>query len=629
MSETPVAPASGQDEPLAVAAATASIARPAIDAEPVELLRAFEPVVRYTRGESFLPMSVETYLADATLMRTVRRGPAQITGRRGTLAADTLADSQGPIPSGARGTGEFLTVAGNRDVDDVGDLFRQSAAQAAGFRPRAGRLARVGYSGRIVDALFSLSLLARGRVPGSLARHAVGTYRSMVGEAATHPYYGRVVRTSGWTVLQYWFFYAFNDWRSGFNGANDHEADWEQILVYLDADAEGRAVPVWAAYAQHDYHGRDLRRRWDDAEELERIGDHPVVYAGAGSHASYFRPGEYLAEQELRVPSLVRRVTTTVGALISGSAGDGSAERFLSVAFVDYARGDGPAIGAGNERTWEPVVLDGSQPWVAGYRGLWGLSVQDMFQGEDAPAGPMFNRDGGVRRSWSDPVAFAELDVEPPPSRVIELLNDQQLAVEARQAELAELIPERERALAAGGAAGLDATDGLEPERAALAVLHDEREANALRLADLRRRTAEATAGKVTSPRAHLRRVPVPAAPGAERTGVLLETWAAVSIGLMLLLLVAALLLAPSYGVIVAIGVIAVFLFIESILRSRLVALATVMVRTLALVAGVILAITFWRLAVIALAIAAGLFVMRENVAELLASRRPSGGDQR
>lgn len=124
------------------------------------------------------------------------------------------------------------------------------------------------------------------------------------------------------------------------------------------------------------------------------------------------------------------------------------------------------------------------------------------------------------------------------------------------------------------------------------------------------------------SPRAHLRRVPVPASPGAERTGFLLETWAAVSIGLMLILLVGALILAPSYGVIVAIGVIAVFLFIESVLRSRLVALATVTVRVLALVAALILALTFWQLALIVLAVAAGAFVLRENIAELLASRR-------
>ena len=131
-------------------------------------------------------------------------------------------------------------------------------------------------------------------------------------ESTEHPYYGRVVRTATWTALQYWFFYAFNDWRSGFNGANDHEADWEQVIVYLDADPDGRAVPVWAAYAQHDYHGRDLRRRWDDAEQLDLVGDHPVVYAGAGSHASYFRPGEYLAEQPVRLPSIIQRIVNAL-----------------------------------------------------------------------------------------------------------------------------------------------------------------------------------------------------------------------------------------------------------------------------------------------------------------------------
>jgi hypothetical protein len=597
--------------------------RPKLDADPSELLRAFEPVVRYTRGESFLPMSVETYLEAATRMRATRRGPPEATGARGTLSAATLAD--GEVVDGARGTGEFLTVAGSHDVDDVGDLFRQSASQANGFRPAAGRLARVGYSGRLVDALFSISLLARGRVPGSLARHAVATYRSMAGNGTTHPYYGRVIRTSGWTVLQYWFFYAFNDWRSGFNGANDHEADWEQILIYLDADRDNRAVPVWAAFAQHDYHGRDLRRRWDDLDELDRVGDHPVVYAGAGSHASYFRPGEYLAEQELKVPPLVRRAATTLAALASGSSGDGSTEKFLSVAFVDYARGDGQAIGPGCERSWEPVVLDHGQPWVGGYRGLWGLSVRDPFQGEDAPAGPMFDRDGGVRRSWSDPVGFAELDVEPPPSKVEDLLRDQRRAMEARQAELAKVIPEREKALAAGGAAGSTTGDGaLDEERVELTTLRAEQATNELRLADLQRRSAAAAAGETASARAHLRRIPVPTSPDAERTGIILEVWAAVSIGLMLLLLVAALVLAPAYGVLVAIGVIAVFLFIESILRSRLVALATIMVRVLALVAALILAITFWQLAIIALAVAAGIFVLRENVAELLASRQGS-----
>ena len=36
--------------------------------------------------------------------------------------------------------------------------------------------------------------------------------------------------------------------------------------------------------------------------------------------------------------------------------------------------------------------------WVSGYRGLWGLYTRDPFEGEDAPAGPMYNRDKTITR---------------------------------------------------------------------------------------------------------------------------------------------------------------------------------------------------------------------------------------
>ena len=52
-------------------------------------------------------------------------------------------------------------------------------------------------------------------------------------------------RQNHWTVLQYWFFYCYNNWRSGFGGVNDHESDWEMISVYL-YEADGQLVPEWA-----------------------------------------------------------------------------------------------------------------------------------------------------------------------------------------------------------------------------------------------------------------------------------------------------------------------------------------------------------------------------------------------
>jgi hypothetical protein len=604
--------------------------RPRLDAADIELLRAFEPVVRFTKGESFLPMSVSAYLASAARMRSDGSGRHHVVEMDGALSERTLSDG---ISDGV-GARDFLTMAGTgRDEDIVARMFDRESRQAVGFHAGGGRLARVGYTSRVIDALFAISLLARGRVPGSLARRAVQRYRSLSAENTAHPYYGRVVRTATWTALQYWFFYAFNDWRSGFNGANDHEADWEQVLVYLDVDADGRAVPVWAAYAQHDYHGRDLRRRWDDSEQLDLIGDHPVVYAGAGSHASYFRPGEYLAEQPVRMPSFIQRVSTVISTLIRGRGGGDAGGSVMSIAFVDFARGDGVSIGPGADRAWDPVVMDETQRWVSGYSGLWGMSVEDPFEGEDAPAGPMFNRDRSVRTSWADPVSFAELDLEPPPSQAATLLRERARTVERRQAELAKAIPPLERELAAAGAEDSASTEDArtpsrvaerERLRTALTDLQREREENELRLGDLRQRQAAARKGVRPPPRAHLRRIPVPTPPGEDRTGMLLEAWAAVSVGLMLIVLVGVLLLSPRFGLAIAIGVIGLFVLIESILRGGVIGLLATWVRLLAVVAAAIVFVNFWQLGIIVAAIGAGIFLLRANVAELLDATRPN-----
>lgn len=416
-------------------------------------------------------------------------------------------------------------------------------------------------------------------------------------------------------------FYAFNDWRSGFHGANDHEADWEQVLVYVYADADGRAVPRWVAYAQHDYAGRDLRRRWDDTDELDRVGDHPVVHVAAGSHASYFRAGEYLAEQELGLPGPLRRILGWGSRLLRGSGADAGA-RILPIAFVDFARGDGEEIGPGCDRTWSPVVLDASQPWVSAYRGLWGASVKDPFEGEDAPAGPMFNRDGSVRASWADPVGFAELEAVPPPTLEPELLDAREASVAERIAELDATIADLERRLSAAGAETMHRVDGPSDEvdrlRAELAALHAERAEAVLRIGALRQRAEALGRGHEDPPQAHIRRIARPTPAGSSVAGRLLETWAALSIGLLLLALVGALVLAPGYAVAAAVAVIATFIFIESILQRRLTSLIVTVTRLMALVAAAILAITFWQPVVIGVAIAAGAFVIRENVAELL-----------
>jgi hypothetical protein len=88
-------------------------------------------------------------------------------------------------------------------------------------------------------------------------------------------------------VLQYWFYWYFNDWN------NTHESDWEGIQLVFEASSISEALqiaPSSVGFAQHE--GGE-KAQWDDSK-LERIGDRPVVYASAGSHASYFSSDVFL-----------------------------------------------------------------------------------------------------------------------------------------------------------------------------------------------------------------------------------------------------------------------------------------------------------------------------------------------
>ena len=249
-------------------------------------------------------------------------------------------------------------------------------------------------------------------------------------------YHGRVIREGGWVVLHYLFFYAMNDWRSTFDGANDHEADLEQCFVVLEALDDGSMQPAWFCAAAHDEKGDDLRRRWDDPR-METIDGHPVVYPGPART----RPTSSAASTSCccRSPASgtsAGRSTSSGGSGATRSpsrtraTSPAEAKRALSVPFVDYARGDGLVVGPGGDVEWTPIVISDEDGWVDRYRGLWGLDTGDRFAGERAPAGPKYTRTGSVRQSWHDPLGFAGLGKVAPPSQAIPVL-------EARIAELA------------------------------------------------------------------------------------------------------------------------------------------------------------------------------------------------
>lgn len=606
----------------------------------LSLLRRFEPVVRYTKGERFFPMDVEPYVRSCSLWAHRPDDTSVCLVPEGKLSLERLAEPR----ADEFGTVHYLKFIDPLNLAQLASYkLEQSRAKRRAdgdvFRAGRGRLARVGYVPRLLDVLFSLTLLARGRVPGDTAAAAAVAYERMFEGERRHCYYGRVVRQDGWTVLQYWFFYPFNNWRSGFFGLNDHEADWEMACVYLYERNDGEHAPEWVAYASHDYHGDDLRRRWDDPE-LERVGEHPVIYAGAGSHASYYAPGEYLAEIELRFLSPALRAARDAQrlwheALKQYRNEDGNRGRdfghVFRVPFVDYARGDGVSIGPGGERGWDEVrLLDPTPGWAANYRGLWGLYARDPISGENAPAGPVYERDGTVRRSWFDPVGWAGLDKVRPPNEELTLIAGRREELEARCARLSAKAEEESRRLAELGseAEAMRGNPHLarryeEHEKEISAAAERLKETRAgvasdrLLIEALKRREERLRAGDRGSPRAHIRRAHQPASDTELRFDRLAETWAAVSIGLVMVGFVALVLFAREYLVLGLVALVSLLVFIESGFRRRLSRLTARVTVGLAVVSALVLLYEFFWPVVILAVLAAGTYMMWENLREL------------
>jgi hypothetical protein len=607
------------------------------------LLQRFEPVIRSTTGDKFYPMDVEPYVRACSLwvQRPGEEAVCVVPG--GELSLERLAQQ----PMDEAGAVHFLKFTDAEDLrlDSHGErlrVFRRRAKDrkesTRAFRAGRGRLARVGYFSRFVDALYSITLLARGRVPGESAAAASVAYERIMAEQERYRYHGRVLRQDGWIVLQYWLFYPFNDWRSGFFGANDHEADWEKVFVYLSESESGEVRPEWVAYAAHNYTGDNLRRRWDDPE-VEKVGEHPVIYVGAGSHASYYAPGEYLTELTLPLPSPLARVTgairtfwkTRLGQYVGNGEEDGGSGYF-SIPFVDYARGDGLSVGEGGDRSWdEPRLIWNPTPaWVSGYRGLWGLYARDPFEGEDAPAGPMYNRDKSVSRAWYDPVGWAGLDKVPPPTETLEAILEQRADIISRCDALRAEIDDKSRQLKKLGTelaamrdrSHLDApyqegtrrvaelSGELDRLRGKLAT--DEAVSESLaEYADRLR------AGERDQARAHISRAHRPASEEELRVSRVAETWAAISVSLMLISFVGIVMFQREHLISMLVFSIAFFAFVEAGFRGRLVNLVSSANIGLAVVATLIIIYEFFWQLVVAAVLVIGLYVLWDNLREL------------
>jgi hypothetical protein len=174
--------------------------------------------------------------------------------------------------------------------------------------------------------------------------------------------YCRVTKDSTSTVVQYWFFYAYNN-----APLNDHEGDWEMMELVLDTAQN----PTWVAYSQHL---KGQRASWGDVEKIDST--HPVVYVARGSHANYFRPYQGrlgLENDEVGADGLNLK-PVDLNPILLGEMG--------------------------------PGLHDSSQGWLT-FGGRWG-NWANLADSEVGFAGPFGPGQGYNSAKWNNPISWGQ-----------------------------------------------------------------------------------------------------------------------------------------------------------------------------------------------------------------------------
>jgi len=256
----------------------------------------YAPLVFLHPRELRLPLSTECFITHSRLTWAVGRAGVVQKTKRGELDAKRLGVADpytsdlagGPCEAGA--TGCFRATDHTRPFD-------------GGRGPLTGR---VGFALDVDNAFRS------GLISASVGPVYTGA-----------PVY--VQAEPGF--ITYWFFYGFSAAGGRFDKRGvstfGHEGDWERISVHLDEAGN----PLEVAYFEHA--GPPLLIPW---AQTPRLGTHPIVFSGLGSHASY--PAEKGPQQKRNADS------TRVGRLWP---------------------------------TWEQIVDVRDEPWF-GFGGAWGAA---------------------------------------------------------------------------------------------------------------------------------------------------------------------------------------------------------------------------------------------------------------
>ena len=377
-----------------------------------ELHQKYAPIMHFSRGERFFPMSVDDFLTYTALHV---KGQEEPVIRRGKVTLDDLtrrhSSGEAFLRSVTAGPIHGVEVASEWGMAAVRLIYQWSQHPVVTWTEDLARSAYDWFSEKTKAAtrLFwwnNLLLpkahadkkggvraeLPRFKLPPDVRKSAMESYEASQGKDRNYTYYYRTVQQAGYLDLQYWFFYAYNDWAGGYGGFNDHEGDWEGFHVFFELDAGNRPIepPAYVCYLGH--HSR-ITKPWTHPD-VKKVGTHPVIYVAAGSHASYPEAKQY-----------------PLMALYN---------------LIDYATGESFTL---DHDGWRSRINLEKAPWLSTYLGSWGTrywlplewvqkalgSLVSSIPGEvylpgvSAPRGPKFSDEGSERETWRNPVAFAGL----------------------------------------------------------------------------------------------------------------------------------------------------------------------------------------------------------------------------
>jgi hypothetical protein len=214
-----------------------------------ELAERYSPVLVFTENQRWSPTKVDEYLARATMKDWKgQEVPAP--------PVDALPDD---CPGIAPKPCYELTIK----------------CESADDRCAMGREATVGEARH--DEAAYVRVARRGSVADG-SPNPFATFKTYEGRRE------RLIRSTT-TLLQYWYFYPYDEWVAPVLGGQRlkqrHEADWEAVTVGL-----GDSGPLFVAYSEHC---GGTWSTWDDirvaSTEWPRL--HPLVAVAEGSQANY------------------------------------------------------------------------------------------------------------------------------------------------------------------------------------------------------------------------------------------------------------------------------------------------------------------------------------------------------